>query len=158
MDITTSNAKPDPAPPEVVVRGNARSFLQGVVAGKHHLVGDEPVAYGGRDEGPGPYDYLLAALGVCTSMTIGLYARKKQFPLEDIIVSLRHSRIHAKDCADCETKEGMLDRIEVQVEMTGKLTPEQQARLMAIAAKCPVHRTLKSEIDIQLRGAPAAAP
>jgi len=158
MDITTSIAKPDPAPPDVVVRGDARSFRQGVVAGKHHLVADEPVAYGGRDEGPGPYDYLLAALGVCTSMTIGLFARKKQFPLEDIIVSLRHSRVHAKDCNDCETKEGMLDRIEVQVEMTGKLTPEQQASLMAVAAKCPVHRTLKSEINIQLRGAPATAP
>ncbi|MFN2622942.1 MAG: OsmC family protein [Chthoniobacterales bacterium] len=158
MDITTSNAKPDPAPPDVVVRGNARSFLQGIVVGKHHLVADEPVAFGGRDEGPGPYDYLLTALGVCTSMTIGLYARKKEFPLEDIIVSLHHSRIHAKDCDDCETKEGMLDRIEVQVEMSGPLTPEQHARLMAVAAKCPVHRTLTSEIDIQLRSAPAAAP
>ena len=158
MDITTSNAKPDPAPPEVVVRGDARSFRQSVVAGRHHFVADEPVAYEGRDEGPGPYDYLLAALGVCTSMTIGLFARKKQFPLEDIIVSLRHSRIHAKDCADCETKEGMLHRIELEVEMTGALTPEQQARLMDVAAKCPVHRTLKSEIDIQLRVAPAAAP
>lgn len=158
MDITTSAAKPDPTPPDVVVRGNARSFRQGVVTGKHHLVADEPANYGGQDEGPGPYDYLLTALGVCTSMTIGLYARKKEFPLEDIIVSLRHSRIHAKDCDECETKEGMLDRIEVQVEMTGALTPEQHARLMGVAAKCPVHRTLKSEINIQLRAATAAAP
>jgi putative redox protein len=157
MDITTSTAKPDTPPADVAVRGNARSFRQSVVAGKHQLVADEPVAYGGQDEGPGPYDYLLTALGVCTSMTIGLYARKKQMPLEDIIVSLRHSRIHAKDCEDCETKEGMLDRIELQVEMTGALTPEQHARLMAIAAKCPVHRTLKSEINIQLRGTSAAA-
>src|SRR5213079_1339764 len=133
-------------------------FRQTVVTGKHKLIADEPVTYEGRDEGPGPYDYLLAALGVCTSMTIGLYARKKQFPLEDITVSLRHSRIHAKDCDDCETKEGMLNRIEMEVELTGELTPEQHARLMAVAAKCPVHRTLKSEIDIQLRGAPAAAP
>jgi putative redox protein len=129
-----------------------------VVAGKHQLVADEPVSYGGQNEGPTPYDYLLTALGVCTSMTIGLYARKKEFPLDDIVVSLRHSRIHAKDCEDCETKEGMLDRIELQVEMTGALTPEQHARLMAVAAKCPVHRTLKSEINIQLRGAPATAP
>src|SRR5204863_8741892 len=119
MDITTSNAKPDPAPPDVVVRGDARSFRQGVIAGKHHLVADEPVSYGGRDEGPGPYEYLLIALGVCTSMTIGLFARKKQFPLEDIIVSLRHSRIHPKDCAECEAEEGMLDRTEVRVEMPG---------------------------------------
>src|SRR5690349_19563302 len=93
MDITTSTAKPDTPPADVVVRGNARSFRQSVVAGKHPLVADEPTAYGGQDEGPGPYDYLLTALGVCTSMTIGLYARKKQMPLEDIIVSLRHSRI-----------------------------------------------------------------
>lgn len=154
MDITTSTAKTDPARPDVVVRGNARGFSQDVVAGKHHLVADEPTVYGGRDEGPGPYDYLLAALGVCTSMTIGLYARKKEIPLEDIIVSLRHSRIHSKDCEECETKEGMLDRIEVQVELTGTLTPEQHGRLMTVAANCPVHRTLKSEIDIQLRGAP----
>ena len=158
MDISTSTTKPDSTPPDVVVRGNARSFRQDVVAGKHQLVADEPVSYGGQNEGPTPYDYLLTALGVCTSMTIGLYARKKEFPLDDIVVSLRHSRIHAKDCEDCETKEGMLDRIELQVEMTGALTPEQHARLMAVAAKCPVHRTLKSEINIQLRGAPATAP
>ena len=156
MDINISPAKPDAAPPDVVVRGNARGFRQAVVTGKHHLVADEPVVYGGRDEGPGPYDYLLVALGVCTSMTVGLYARKKEMPLEDITVSLRHSRIHAKDCEDCETKEGMLDRIEVQVELTGALTAEQHARLMAIGAKCPVHRTLKSEINIQLRRAPSA--
>ena len=153
MDITTSNAKPDPAPPDVVVRGDARSFRQGVIAGKHHLVADEPVAYGGRDEGPGPYEYLLAALGVCTSMTIGLYARRKQIPLENIAVSLRHSRIHAKDCEECETKEGMLDRIAIDIELTGSLTSDQRSRLMAVAAKCPVHRTLKSEIDIRLQGA-----
>jgi len=158
MDITVSPAKPGAASPDVVVRGNARTFHQDVTTGKHHLVADEPTAYGGRDEGPGPYDYLLTALGVCTSMTIGLFARKKEMPLEDIIVSLHHSRIHAKDCEECETKEGMLDRIELQIELTGALTPEQNAQLMAIAAKCPVHRTLKSEIDIQLRGAPAAAP
>lgn len=91
-------------------------------------------------------------------MTIGLYARKKEMPLEDIIVSMRHSRIHAKDCEECETKEGMLDRIELQIELTGTLTSEQHAQLMAIAARCPVHRTLKSEIDIQLRGASATAP
>src|SRR6185369_12508258 len=114
----------------VVVRGSAANFQQQVTAGKHNFVADEPVSAGGGDAGPGPYDYLLTALGVCTSMTIGLYARKKEFPLEDIIVSLRHSRIHAKDCDECETKEGMLDRIEVQVEMTGALTPEQHARLM----------------------------
>src|SRR4051794_27606136 len=142
--------EPTSQPPDVVVRGNAREFLQEVVAGKHHLRADEPVADGGKDEAPGPYDYLLIALGVCTSMTIGLYARRKQMPLEDITVSLRHSRIYAVDCAECETKAGKLDRIDVAVELAGPLTAEQHAQLMVIAGKCPVHRTLKSEIDIRL--------
>ena len=113
---------------------------------------------GGGDAGPDPYDYLLAALGVCTSMTVGFYARRKQFPLENIKVSLWHSRIHARDCEECETKEGMLDRIDVEVELTGSLTAEQHAKLMEIAAKCPIHRTLTSEINIRLRTAAAKEP
>ena len=140
-------------PPDVVVRGNASEFHQEVVAGKHHLRADEPESYGGKDQAPGPYEYLLIALGTCTSMTVGLYARRKDIPLESITVSLRHSRIHAKDCEECETKSGMLDRIDAQIELTGALTAEQHERLMAVAAKCPVHRTLKSEIDIRLQGA-----
>src|SRR5437764_14007897 len=155
METTLSSAA-DPAnliPPHVVVRGNAREFLQEVVTGRHHLQADEPVDDGGKDAAPGPYDYLLISLGVCTSMTVGLYARRKQIPLENITVSLRHSRIHAKDCEECLTKEGMLDRIDVEVELIGSLTPEQRAKLMEVAGKCPVHRTLKSEIDIRLRPA-----
>ena len=140
-------------PADVVVRGNASGFLQEVVSGRHTLRADEPVNVGGNDAAPGPYDYLLIALGVCTSMTVGLYARRKQWPLENIIVSLRHSRIHAKDCEECETKEGMLDRIDTEIELTGTLTAEQHAKLMEIAAKCPVHRTLKSEINIRLQAA-----
>ena len=139
--------------PDVVVRGSARSFRQEVVVGKHSLVADEPVSAGGGDAGPNPYDYLLTALGVCTSMTVGLYARRKQFPLENITVSLRHSRIYANDCEECETKEGMLDRIDVEIELTGPLSTEQHDKLMEIAAKCPVHRTLTSEINIRLRAA-----
>ena len=137
----------------VVVRGGAGNFQQEVIAGKHHLVADEPVSVGGGDAGPDPYDYLLTALGVCTSMTIGLYARRNRLPLENITVSLSHSRIYAADCEECETKEGMLDRIDVEVELTGSLTPEQHAKLMQVAAKCPVHRTLTSEINIRLRAA-----
>ena len=137
-------------PADVVVRGDATGFLQEVVSGNHHLRADEPVSVGGSDAAPGPYDYLLIALGVCTSMTVGLYARRKQFPLENITVSLRHARIHARDCEECATKEGMLDRIDTYIELTGSLTAEQRAKLIEIAGKCPVHRTLKSEIDIRL--------
>src|SRR5207249_5157535 len=139
--------------PDVVVRGDARSFEQKIAVGKHRLVADEPVSAGGGDTGPDPYNYLLISLGVCTSMTVGLYARRHQFPLENITVSLSHSRIHAMDCEECATKEGMLDRIDVEIELTGSLTAEQHAKLMEIAAKCPVHRTLTSEINIRLRAA-----
>lgn len=135
----------------MVVRGDAGSFKQEIVAGKHRLLADEPVSAGGSDAGPDPYDYLLTSLGVCTSMTVGLYARRKNLPLQTIKVSLWHSRIYAKDCEECETKEGMLDRIDVEVELTGSLSEEQHAKLMEIAAKCPVHRTLTSEINIRLR-------
>ena len=155
METTISTAKENVAPPDVVVRGTAREFFQEIVSGKHHLRADEPESYGGKDQAPGPYEYLLIALGSCTSMTIGLYARRKNIPLEKITVSLRHSRIHAKDCEECETKQGMLDRIDAQVELTGALSAEQHAKLMEVAAKCPVHRTLKSEIDIRLNQAPS---
>jgi len=146
-------AQTDTKAPDIVVRGDVRSFKQEIVAGKHRLVADEPVSAGGGDAGPDPYDYLLTSLGVCTSMTVGLYARRHQFPLENITVSLRHSRIYATDCEECETKDGMLDRIDVEIELTGPLTAEQHAKLMEIAAKCPVHRTLTSEINIRLRAA-----
>jgi len=139
--------------PKIVVRGGADSFKQEIISGKHRLVADEPVSAGGGDAGPDPYDYLLASLGVCTSMTVGLYARRKQFPLENIAVSLWHSRIHARDCEECETKDGMVDRIDVELELTGPLTSEQHAKLTEIAGKCPVHRTLASEINIRLRSA-----
>jgi uncharacterized OsmC-like protein len=153
MDTTISAATnpTNTTSPDVVVRGNAASFHQDVVTGSHRLQGDEPLDVGGGDAGPDPYDYLLVALGTCTSMTIGVYARRKKWPLENVTVSLRHSRIHAKDCEECETKEGMLDRIDLDVQLTGPLTPEQHSKLMEIAGKCPVHRTLKSEIDIRIK-------
>jgi uncharacterized OsmC-like protein len=149
MDI--QNAGASPASPDIVVRGTSLDFLQDVTTGRHHLRSDEPVASGGQDAAPGPYDYLLVALGVCTSMTVGLFARRKKWPLQNIVVSLWHSRIHAQDCADCETKEGMLDRINLSIELTGPLTREQHAKLIEISEKCPVHRTLKSEINIRLQ-------
>jgi len=126
-------------------------FAQEVRAGRHLLVADEPVALGGSGSGPGPYEYLLAALGSCTSMTIRMYAQRKSWPLERVSVLLRHDRIHAKDCADCETKVGLVDRIERDIRLEGALSAEQRARLMEIADKCPVHRTLTAEISIKTR-------
>ena len=143
----------DKEAPHIVVRGGAQNFQQAIIAGKHHFVADEPVSAGGGDAGPDPYDYLLASLGVCTSMTVGFYARRNKWPLENVTVSLWHSRIHAKDCEECQTKDGMLDRIDVEVELTGSLTAEQHAKLMDVAAKCPVHKTLTSEINVRLRSA-----
>jgi uncharacterized OsmC-like protein len=142
--------------PQIVVRGTARNFLQEISAGPHRLQADEPASVGGGDAAPDPYDYLMTGLGACTSMTVGLHARRRKFQLEKITVSLRHSRIHAKDCEDCETKEGMLDRIDVDLELTGPLSPEQHSELMKAAANCPVHRTLTHEINIRLRAVNAA--
>src|SRR5262249_61158145 len=118
-------------------------------AGRHLFLADEPVAAGGLDSGPGPYDFLLAALGACTSMTLRLYADRKQLPLARTRVRLRHSRIYAADCAECETKDGMLDRIERVISFEGELDDEARKLLLEIADKCPVHRTLTSEIDIR---------
>jgi uncharacterized OsmC-like protein len=135
----------------VVVRGSAAGFAQEIVAGPHRMVADEPVSVGGTDTGPTPYDFLLAALGACTSITVGMYARRKGWPLEEVTVNLRHAKIHASDCAECETKEGMLDRIERDIHFAGSLTSEQRSKLLEIANKCPVHRTLTSEIVIKTR-------
>lgn len=146
-------------PPDVVVTGSARDFLQQIVAGKHQLVADEPTDVElGADKGPGPYDYLLTALGTCTSMTIGWHARKRKIPLEEIKVSLWQSRIYAKDCEECLTKEGMIQRIDLEIELKGNLTPEQRSILMQAADRCPVHRTLTSEINIRTRDAAQASP
>jgi putative redox protein len=133
------------------VRGSAAGFAQIIHAGRHRLTADEPAAAGGTDTGPSPYELLLAALGACTSITVAMYARRKEMPLEEVTVHLRHSKIHATDCAECETKEGMLDRIERDIHFAGSLTEEQRSRLLEIANKCPVHRTLTSEIEIRTR-------
>jgi putative redox protein len=138
-------------PGHVIVHGTAAGFAQEVEIGSHEVYADEPVSFGGNDSGPSPYDLLLAALGSCTSMTIGFYARKRRWPLEKITVSLRHSRIHAADCEECETKEGKIDRIELDIQLTGSLTDEQRAKLIEMAGKCPVHQTLTSEINIKTR-------
>ncbi|HET8648031.1 MAG TPA: OsmC family protein [Vicinamibacteria bacterium] len=152
MTSPTPPQKLDSAEPrQVVVTGGATGFAQRISAGPHQLAGDEPTSAGGTDTGPTPYDLLLAALGSCTSMTIGLYARRKQWPLEGVTVTLRHSKVHAADCATCEQGTALLDRIEREVHLAGPLSDEQRARLLDIASKCPVHRTLTAKIDIQTR-------
>ena len=141
-------------PRQVVVQETRKSkFSQAVTVGPHHLVADEPVAAGGEDAGPGPYDLLLAGLGACTSMTMRLYADRKSLPLDRVTVTLKHSKIYAKDCEECDTHEGMLDQIERDIAMDGALDAEQRNKLMEIADKCPVHRTLTSEIRIVTRAA-----
>jgi uncharacterized OsmC-like protein len=133
---------------DVIVWSEGSTFAQQIAAGRHRFTGDEPESVGGSDTGPSPYDFLLAALGSCTSMTVGMYARKKNWPLERVTVWLRHSKIYAVDCSECEMTEGILDRIERDVRFDGPLTAEQRSRLLEIANKCPVHRTLTSEINI----------
>lgn len=147
----TSAESADALVEHVVVRGKAGGFLQEATAGKHVFKIDEPVSVGGTESAPDPYDYLLAALGSCTSMTIGYYARRNKIPLEEVVVRLGHSRIYARDCETCETKTGMLDRIDLKIQLIGELSDEQRAKLIEVAGKCPVHRTLKSEIDIRTK-------
>jgi uncharacterized OsmC-like protein/alpha/beta superfamily hydrolase len=147
-EVATEAAATEPR--SVVVRETGvGKFQQTVGVGPHLLVADEPVKAGGLDTGPNPYDLLLAGLGACTSMTLRLYADRKQLPLERVSVKLNHSRIHAADCETCETKEGMLDRIDKEITVEGPLDADARARLLEIAEKCPVNRTLKSEIDIR---------
>lgn len=145
---------PSEAPRNVVVRETrAGKFQQTVTSGPHQMLADEPVAAGGQDTGPGPYDFLLAGLGACTSMTMRMYADRKSLPLDRITVTLKHSKIHAEDCAECETKEAMLDQIDRVIAIEGALDADQRKRLMEIADKCPVHRTLTSEIRIVTKAA-----
>jgi putative redox protein len=157
----TETRVPDPVAPEAgsvtvsdrgadAARGISR-LAQEILVGRHRLAADEPLEAGGSDVGPNPYDLLLAALGACTSMTLRLYADHKKWPLEHVRVHLSHQKIHAADCADCETREGKIDLIERKITVSGPLDDSQRQRLLDIAEKCPVHRTLHSEIKIASR-------
>jgi uncharacterized OsmC-like protein len=132
----------------LVAESDARPYGQQITIGEHELFADEPAAIGGADTGPTPYDLVLAGLGACTSMTVRMYADRKGWPLRKVSVLLRHQRIHAEDCAVCETETGHLDHIEREVRLDGDLTDEQRARLLDIADRCPVHRSLNSEVII----------
>jgi putative redox protein len=153
-DIAPQPALDDEQRAVVVTETGAGKFQQSVAIGPHRFLADEPIAAGGRDSGPSPYDLLIAGLGACTAMTIRLYADLKALPLTGVSVRLTHAKIHAADCETCETKEGKLDRIERSITLEGPLDDAQRARLLEIADKCPVHRTLTSEIEIRTALAP----
>lgn len=141
----------EPVPGVRVVEAGQGKLSQDIFVGRHRLRADEPESAGGNDTGPSPYDLLVAALGACTAMTVRLYAERKNLPLERVSVELSHGKIHAADCAECETKDGRIDRIEVGLTLEGDLDEAQRAKLLEIAHKCPVHRTLQSEVSIPTR-------
>ena len=135
----------------MVVRTGLEHYRTEIIPTGHHYTADEPESVGGTTQGGTPYDFLLAALGSCTSITLRMYADRKQWPVEEIVVRLQHEKIHAEDCEGCETTEGKVDRIEREIELVGDLSEEQRKRLLEIADRCPVHRTLHSEILVQTR-------
>ncbi|MGB3445702.1 MAG: bifunctional alpha/beta hydrolase/OsmC family protein [Xanthobacteraceae bacterium] len=154
LDPAVAEKPADDQPRRVVVQETRDGKLQQqITVGPHRMLADEPASVGGADTGPNPYEFLLSGLGACTSMTMRMYADRKALPLERVTVTLAHRKIHAKDCEDCETKVGMLDEIERVIAIEGDLDAEQRQRLMEIADKCPVHRTLTSEIRIVTRTA-----
>jgi putative redox protein len=134
-------------PSSVTVRTRG-SFRAEVTAGDHRFVLDEPESAGGSNEGPTPYDALAAALGGCTAMTLHFYARREKLPLEGVDVEIHHDREHGKDCADCVNQSGFIHRFRVEITLRGDLTAEQRERLLVIAGRCPVAKTLGSEIRI----------
>lgn len=141
-----------PTPTVVTVEESGDGkFTQSMHSGPHQLVADEPEEFGGNNSGPGPYEYVLMGLGACTSMTIRMYAERKEIPLDRVRVILSHRKVHAKDCEDCETREGKIDEIVREITLEGQLTGEQRERLLEIANRCPVHRTLTSEIVVRSR-------
>ena len=156
MTQQADQAATSPEGTVTVAESGAGTYTQDIIAGGHRLVADEPRPFG-DDAGPSPYDLLLSALGACTSMTVRMYADKKGLPLEQVRVSLRHSRIHAKDCAECETQQGMVDHIDRDIELVGDLDDDQREKLLAIAERCPVHRTLTSTVHVSTSLRPASS-
>ena len=133
----------------VLVRTGRTGYQTEIIANGHRFIADEPIAVGGSGTGPNPYDYLVTALGACTSMTLRMYADRKNWPLDEIVVRLKHEKMHAADCHECETREGKIDVIERQIELVGPLDFAQKQRLVEIADRCPVHRMLHGEIVVK---------
>ncbi|HYR29525.1 MAG TPA: OsmC family protein [Thermoanaerobaculia bacterium] len=133
----------------VIVRSSA-PFRCEVEAGPHRWILDEPTDAGGTNEGPTPYDMLAASLGGCTAMTLHFYARREKLPLEHVAVTVVHDRQHVKDCSDCDTTQGFIHRFKVDIELSGPLSEEQRAKLLSIAGRCPVKKTLQAEIKVDV--------
>ncbi len=144
-------AQMKPLDKRVVTKTGNDGYRTEIAASGHSLVADEPISLGGSNTGPNPYDYLVAGLGACTGMTLRMYADRKGWPLESVITALEHKKIHADACEDCETKGGKLDEISREIEIRGPLDDEQRKRLLEIADRCPVHRTLHAEIKVRTR-------
>jgi uncharacterized OsmC-like protein len=138
----------------VLVESASPDFLVNIHAGRHELQADEPLSAGGQDAAPSPYELLLAALGACKVITVRMYAKRKGWPLQGVQLNLSHGRVHAEDCADCEHTGSLVDQIDVEIKLQGELSADQQRILLAIAEKCPVHRTLTSAVQIRTRAAP----
>jgi len=138
----------------VSVESASPEFLENISVGRHRLHADEPVSAGGQDAAPSPYELLLAALGACKVITLRMYAKRKGWSLRGVQIELSHSKVHAEDCVNCERTDSVIDQIEVEIKLQGELSAEQRKTLLAIAEKCPVHRTLSSHIRIRTRAAP----
>lgn len=134
----------------VIVRAG-KSLRNDIEAGPYRLIGDEPISAGGTEAGPTPYDFLAAALGTCTSMTLRVVANRENIPLEGVEITVGNDRMHAKDCVDCLTASGYIHRFTVAIKLIGTLTPDQRERMLDVASRCPVHKTLTSEIRIDER-------
>jgi putative redox protein len=132
---------------EVIVRGGT-AFKTEISAGPHTFYADEPADAGGTEAGPTPYDFLSAALGACTSMTVHVVAKRENIPLEGIELTITNDRMHAQDCADCTNKAGYIHRFTVKMRLSGNLTPQQKQRIVDVARRCPVLKTLQSEIKV----------
>jgi uncharacterized OsmC-like protein len=138
----------------VLVKSASPDFLENIYVGRHGLQADEPLSAGGQDAAPSPYELLLAALGTCKVITVRMYAKRKGWPLQGVQLNLSHGKVHAEDCADCEHTGSLIDQIDVEIKLQGELSADQRRILLAIAEKCPVHRTLTSAVQIRTRAAP----